>query len=58
MSDIKITVKCSGCGETKVLTQKELEKAQEDKVIMCDKCFVPMFVSEVKKELSDERSNI
>ena len=45
---IKITVKCSECGKTKELTQKEFDRAQKDKIIMCPNCFMPMFVIKVK----------
>lgn len=49
--DIKITVKCIGCG-----FKKEVGKEQKD-MPMCDKCFMPMVAekAELKRETNEKR---
>ena len=44
MREVKITVKCVGCGY-----KKEVGEEQKD-IPICEKCFMPMIVEKVEVE--------
>lgn len=44
MTEIKLEAKCVGCGNKKILSEKDVKEAQEMGCPICDKCFMPMTV--------------
>ena len=41
---INVILKCTGCGHSREIKDKENEQVRGHKTILCEKCYMPMVV--------------